>query len=55
MARHSVPPAMQERRNFAKCAMTLNLNGTFKIISQFGFDLRPSCAKEKDTKEIRKN
>jgi len=52
MARHAVPSAMQERRNFAKCAMTLYLNGALKIRIQFGFDLRPSCAKERDTKEI---
>jgi len=54
MARHAVPPAIQERRNCAKCAMISNLNDTLKIRSQFDFDLRPSCAKERDTKEIRK-
>jgi len=51
VARHAVPPAMQERRNCAKCAMTSDLNGALKIRSQFGCDLRPSCAKERDTKE----
>jgi hypothetical protein len=52
MARHAMPPAMQERRNCAKYAMTLNLNGALKIRSQFGFDVRTSCAKERDIKEI---
>lgn len=54
MARRAVPPAMKERRNCAECVMISNLNSTLKIGSQFGFALRPPCAKDRSTKEIRK-
>jgi len=54
MARHAVPPAMQERRYCAKYEMISNLNGALKIGNNFGFDLRPSCAKERNTNEIMK-